>query len=158
MSNRIPFTPDGYKKAVKRLKYLKEVERPAIITSIGTAREHGDLKENAEYHAAKDQQSFSEAMIKRIDAMLSRSEVIDPKTLSGDRVLFSATVLVYDVDEDQEYRYQIVGMDDGSPSEGRISYQSPIARALTGREVGDEVQITLPAGVRTLEILEVLFE
>jgi transcription elongation factor GreA len=158
MSNRYPFTPDGFKKAKERLKYLKEVKRPEIITAIETAREHGDLKENAEYHAAKDLQGFTEAEVRRLDAMLSRAEVIDPKTLSGDRVLFSATVVVYDPDQEEEFRYQIVGMADGDPRQGRISYQSPIARALTGREVGDEVEIKLPGGVRTLEILEVLFE
>jgi len=158
MSQRIPFTPIGFKKSKDRLKYLKEVRRPEIITLIETAREHGDLKENAEYHAAKEQQSFCEGEIQRLEAMLSRAEVIDPRALSGDRVLFSATVVVYDPDEDAEHRYQIVGAAHGDPEEGRISYQSPIARALVGKELGDEVKVKLPSGVRTLEILEVIFE
>lgn len=158
MSQRIPFTPDGFKKSKERLKFLKEVRRPEIITAIETAREHGDLKENAEYHAAKEQQSFCEGEVQRLESLLSRAEVIDPKTLSGERVLFSATVLVYDPNEDEEYRYQIVGSEDGDPEGGRVSYQSPIARALVGKEVGDEVDVKLPSGIRTLEIMEVIFE
>jgi len=158
MTQRIPFTPAGFKKAKDRLKHLKEVERPEIISAIETAREHGDLKENAEYHAAKERQGFCEGEIQRLEAAISRAEVIDPSTLSGDRVLFSATVLVYDPDQDEEFRYQIVGMGEGDPENGMISYQSPIARSLMGKEVGDEVEVKLPGGSRNLEILEVTFE
>jgi transcription elongation factor GreA len=144
-------TPAGAQKLKAELKRLKE-ERPRIARDIEVAREHGDLSENAEYHAAKDRQGMIEAMIKDVEDKLSRAEVIDPSKLSGDRVKFGANVTLTNLDTDEEAKYQIVGADEADIDRGMISVSSPLARALIGRSQGDEVTVKLPGGVRRYEV------
>lgn len=149
-------TPQGALKLREELARLKE-ERPKISREIGVAREHGDLKENAEYHAAKERQGMVEARIKDIEDKLARAEIIDPTKLSGDRVRFGATVKVTNLDTDEETSYQIVGADEADINAGTISISAPLARALIGKSIGDEVVINLPAGKRRYEIAEIEF-
>jgi transcription elongation factor GreA len=149
-------TPQGAQKLREELVRLKE-ERPKISREIGVARDHGDLSENAEYHAAKERQGMVEARIKDIEDKLSRAEIIDPSTLSGDRVRFGASVSIANLDTDEEIAYRIVGADEADIDQGTISVSSPLARALIGREVGDEVTVALPAGKRRYEIVSVDF-
>ena len=148
-------TPDGNVRLREELKTLKEVERPKISREIGVARDHGDLSENAEYHAAKDRQGWIEARIKDLEDKLSRAEVIDPTKLSGSKVAFGATVKLCNVETEEEIVYRLVGADEANLDHGSISITSPLARALIGREVGDEVKVRMPAGPRLYEILEV---
>lgn len=149
-------TPQGAQKLRDDLARLKE-ERPKISREIGIAREHGDLKENAEYHAAKDRQGMVEAHIKDIEDKLARAEIIDPSKLSGDRVRFGAHVTVTNLDTDEETVYQIVGADEADINVGKISVSAPLARALIGKSIGDEVVVNLPAGKRRYEIAEIDF-
>jgi transcription elongation factor GreA len=151
MSDKVPMTPGGAQKLKDELARLKE-ERPKISREIGIAREHGDLSENAEYHAAKERQGLVEARIKDIEDKLSRAEVIDPTKLSGDRVRFGATVMLTNLDTDEETKYQIVGADEADINQGLISVSAPLARALIGKSIGDEVVVQLPAGTRRYEI------
>ncbi|HEY3497984.1 MAG TPA: transcription elongation factor GreA [Polyangiaceae bacterium] len=151
MPDKVPMTPNGAQKLRDELVRLKE-ERPKISRDIGIAREHGDLSENAEYHAAKERQGLVEARIKDIEDKLSRAEVIDPLKLSGDRVRFGATVTVTNLDTDEETKYQIVGADEADVNQGLISISAPLARALIGKSVGDEVVVQLPSGTRRYEI------
>lgn len=151
MSEKVPMTPGGAQKLKDELARLKE-ERPKISREIGIAREHGDLSENAEYHAAKERQGLVEARIKDIEDKLARAEVIDPTKLSGDRVRFGATVMLTNLDTDEETTYQIVGADEADINQGLISISAPLARALIGKSVGDEVVVQLPAGTRRYEI------
>ncbi len=144
-------TPAGAQKLRAELKRLKE-ERPKISRDIEVAREHGDLSENAEYHAAKERQGMIEAMIKDAEDKLSRAEVIDPSKLSGDRVRFGATVTLTNLDTDDESTYQIVGADEADIDQGTISVSSPLARALIGKSLGDEISVKLPGGLRNYEI------
>jgi transcription elongation factor GreA len=157
MAEPVPMTPLGAQKLREELARLKE-ERPKISREIGIAREHGDLKENAEYHAAKDRQGMVEAQIKDIEDKLARAEVIDPTKLSGDRVRFGATLNLTNLDTDEEITYQIVGADEADINVGKISVSAPLARALIGKSVGDEVVVTLPAGKRRYEIAEIAFK
>ena len=152
---RVPMTPDGHTKLRAELKDLKEVQMPQVVRDIATAREHGDLSENAEYHAAKERQGMIHARTKYVEEMLSRAEVIDPSKLSGDTVKFGGHITVLNIDSDEEVTYQIVGAEEANAKEGRISVSSPLARALIGREVGDEVTIRLPVGTRVYEIQEI---
>lgn len=140
----------------EELARLKE-ERPKIAREIGVARDHGDISENAEYHAAKERQGMVEARIKDLEDKLSRVEVIDPKKLSGDRVSFGATVRLLNLDTEEESTYQIVGPEEANLDEGTISVSAPLARALIGKHVGDEVTVKLPAGERSYEIGSVEF-
>jgi transcription elongation factor GreA len=156
MAEPVPMTPRGAQKLRDDLARLKE-ERPKISREIGIAREHGDLKENAEYHAAKDRQGMVEAQIKDIEDKLARAEIIDPSKLSGDRVRFGATVKVTNLDTDEETSYQIVGADEADINAGMISVSAPLARALIGKSIGDEVVVNLPAGKRRYEIAEIDF-
>jgi transcription elongation factor GreA len=149
-------TPRGAVKVREELARLK-AERPKISREIGIARDHGDISENAEYHAAKERQGMVEAQIKDLEDKLSRSEVIDPARLSGSRVQFGATVSLSNVDTDEEVTYQIVGADEASIEEGTISVSAPLARALIGKEAGDEVTVMLPGGKRTYEVLTVTY-
>ncbi len=149
-------TPQGAQKLREELARLKE-ERPKISREIGVAREHGDLKENAEYHAAKERQGMVEAQIKDIEDKLARAEIIDPAKLSGDRVRFGARVTVTNLDTDEETSYQIVGADEADINAGTTSISAPLARALIGKSVGDEVVVNLPAGRRRYEIAEIVF-
>lgn len=150
-------TPTGSAKLKELLTKLKE-ERPRISKDIETAREHGDLKENAEYHAAKERQGMIEAHIKDIEDKLSRAEVIDPSKLSGNKVSFGATVTVLNLDTDEELHYQIVGADESDINKGLISVSAPLARSLIGKEIGEEVTVTLPSGTRQYEIVNVEFK
>ena len=156
MNEPVPMTPSGAQKLREELVRLKE-ERPKISREIGIAREHGDLKENAEYHAAKERQGLVEARIKDIEDKLSRAEVIDPSKLSGDKVRFGAVVLLTNLDTDEESTYQIVGADEADLKNGTISVSAPIARALIGKSTGDEVVVTLPGGTRRFEIGSIEF-
>ncbi len=149
-------TPQGAQKLRDELARLKE-ERPKISREIGVAREHGDLKENAEYHAAKERQGMVEARIKDIEDKLARAEIIDPSKLSGDRVRFGAVVKVTNLDTEEDTSYQIVGADEADINAGTISISAPLARALIGKSIGDEVVIHLPAGKRRYEIAEIEF-
>ena len=156
MNEPVPMTPSGAQKLRDELVRLKE-ERPKISREIGIAREHGDLKENAEYHAAKERQGLVEARIKDIEDKLSRAEVIDPAKLSGDKVRFGAIVLLTNLDTDEESTYQIVGADEADLKNGTISVSAPIARALIGKSTGDEVVVVLPGGTRRFEIGSIEF-
>ena len=156
--SKVPITARGADLLRDELQRLKRVERPAVVQAIAEARAHGDLKENAEYHAAKEQQGLLEARIRDIEYKLSHAHVIDVTRLSRDgRVVFGVTVLLVDEDE-VEVCYQIVGEDEADIRAGRISFTSPIARALIGREEGDSVTVAAPGGERVLEIVEVLYE
>jgi transcription elongation factor GreA len=153
-----PITPEGLAKLKEELQRLKRVERYKISQEIGVARELGDLSENFEYHAAKDKQGLVEARIRVLEDQTSRAEVIDPSKLSGSRVVFGAFVVITDINEDDERKYQIVGESESDLDQGRISIASPLARALIGREVGDEVRIPGKGGKpRTVEISDVSF-
>jgi transcription elongation factor GreA len=149
-------TPKGVEKLREELARLKE-ERPKISREIGVARDHGDLSENAEYHAAKERQGMCEARIKDIEDKLARAEVIDPSKLAGPKVRFGAIVALHNLDTDEEVTYQIVGAEEADLDQGTISISAPLARALIGREVGDEVTVKLPAGSRRYEINGVEF-
>ncbi len=157
MSDSFPMTKAGYESLKAELKHLTSVERPAVVQAIAEAREHGDLKENAEYHAAKEQQGFIEGRIQELNGKLARAQVIDVASLSGGKVIFGATVSFVDVDTDEERQYQIVGEDEADLEQGKISVGSPIARALIGKQVGDTVVIPIPKGKMEVEVLEVEF-
>lgn len=142
---KMPMLLEGHERLQQEVKRLKEVDRPAVINAIEEARAHGDLSENAEYHAAKEKQGQIESTIADYEDRLSRAQVIDPKELSGDKVVFGATVHLLDED-DKKVKYQIVGEYEANAKEGKISYTSPLARALIGRSKGDEVEFTVPSG------------
>ena len=151
----VPMTNKGYQFLVEELKRLKSVERPKNVREIEEAREHGDLSENAEFHAAKDRQSLLDLQIREIEDKIARAQVIDVSKLSGDRVVFGATVSLADGDTGDKVVYQIVGDHEAEPKNGRISISSPVARALIGKSEGDEVQVQTPTGIRTFDILNV---
>ena len=153
---KVPMTAAGYAALEAEVKHLKSVERPRIIKAIAEARAHGDLSENAEYHAAKERQGQVEAQIADIEDRLSRAMVIDPTTLSGDKVVFGATVQLLD-ENDKPIAYQIVGETEADAKVGRISYSSPLGRALIGRSVGDEVEFSAPSGDKYYEITKIQF-
>jgi transcription elongation factor GreA len=157
MSEKVPMTPEGQVRLREEMKRLKEIELPQVVKDIGTAREHGDLSENAEYHAAKERQGMIVARISFIEQTLSRAEVIDPSKLSGNKIQFGARVKLVNLDNDKEESYQIVGPEEADIKQNRISVASPLARGLLGREVGDEVKLQMPAGPRQYEILEITF-
>ncbi|PCI32457.1 MAG: transcription elongation factor GreA [Alphaproteobacteria bacterium] len=156
MVEKVPMTAEGHQRLEAVLKDLKHHQRPAVIKAIEEARAHGDLSENAEYHAAKEQQGFIESRINDLEGKISRSEVIDPKELSGENVVFAATVSMADED-DKIVKYQIVGVDEVDVTAGKISYISPIGRALIGRKIGDEVEVKTPRGETYYEITEIQF-
>jgi len=157
--SKVPLTARGAANLQEELKRLKSIERPKVIKAIAEARAHGDLKENAEYHAAREQQSFIEGRIKDIEGKLSHAQVIDVTKLdAGGKVVFGATVVVLELDNDQEFTYQIVGEDEADIKSGLISVSSPIARALIGKQEGDDVFLQTPGGAREFEILEVRYE
>jgi len=154
---KIPMTARGQTMLMEELKQRQSVERPAIIAAIAEARSHGDLSENAEYHAAKEQQSLNEGRIAELEDLLSRAEVIDISKLSGKNVKFGATVTLVDEDTEEERTYQIVGDQEADVKSGKISISSPIARALIGKTAGDTVEVSAPGGSRSYEILKVKF-
>ena len=154
-SDKVPMLAEGHRQLTEEVKRLK-LERPEIIDAIEEARAHGDLSENAEYHAAKERQGQVEAMIADLEDRLSRALVIDPTTLSGDKVVFGATVTMLD-ENDKKVTYQLVGQQEADAKVGRISYNSPLGRALIGKEVGEEVEVTTPAGDRYYEVAKIEF-
>src|SRR5690242_15044164 len=154
---RIPMTHAGYQALEAEINQLKSVERPAIIKMIADARAHGDLSENAEYHAAKERQGFIEGRVLELEDQIGRAEVIDVSKLSGSTVKFGATVTLVDEDTDEKRKYQIVGDVESDAKHGKISLSSPIARALIGKGKGDTVEVTTPGGARSYEILKVEF-
>ena len=154
---RIPMTAGGYKALEDEINHLKTVERPSVIRMIEEARAHGDLSENAEYHAAKERQAFIEGRVLELEDKLGRADIIDVSKLSGGTVKFGATVTVVDEDTDAEMRFQIVGDLESDAKKGRISISSPIARALIGKTTGDTVEVSAPGGARSYEILKVQF-
>lgn len=155
--NKIPMTPEGYQRLQERLKFLKAVERPKIIRAIEEARAHGDLSENAEYHAAKEAQGHLTMEIREVEDKLSRAEVIDPKKLNHTKITFGATVILEDLEADAKKVYQIVGPDEIDIKLGKISVVSPIAKALIGKEVGDRVFVNTPNGQKEFEVLSVAY-
>ncbi|WP_338609766.1 transcription elongation factor GreA [Pelagibacterium nitratireducens] len=155
--DKVPMTVAGHAALQAELERRAGVERRAIIDAISEARAHGDLSENAEYHAAKEQQSHNEGRIMEIESMLAMAEVVDVSKLSGSTVKFGATVTMVDEDTDEEKTYQIVGDAEADASAGRISISSPIARALIGKSVGDSIEVTAPGGARGYEILKIVF-
>ena len=157
MTDSVPITANGYKQLKEELQKLKTVDRPAIIQQVAEARAHGDLSENAEYAAARERQGFIESRIQLIEGRLARANVIDTSKLSGDKVVFGATVTVVDADTDQKSVYTIVGDDETNLEKKHIGISTPIARALIGKSVGDEVEIRTPKGERTCEVLKVEF-
>ncbi len=153
----VPMTAQGHQQLLQELHRLKSVERPRNIHDIEEARAHGDLSENAEFHAAKERQSLLDVQIREIEDKLARAQVIDVSMLSGDKIVFGATVELVDDDTDENVVYKIVGQHEAEPKEGRISLGSPVARSLIGRRVGDLVEVRTPSGVRTFEVLDVSF-
>ena len=157
MTQRLPITKQGLTQMEEELKQLKSVARPEVIRAIAQAREHGDLSENAEYHAARERQSFIEGRLAELEDKIARSEVIDVATLSGKTVKFGATVTIVDEDTDEKLTYQLVGEVEADVKAGRLAINSPLARALIGKSVGDSVDVVTPKGDKMYEILKVKF-
>lgn len=153
---KVPLTSKGFARLDAELKKLKSIERPAVIAAIAEAREHGDLSENAEYHAAREKQSFIEGRVKELESIIGRSDVIDPSKFSG-TIKFGATVCLLDEDTGEERKFQIVGEPEADVDAGLLNMKSPLARALIGKEAGDSVEVRTPGGLRSYEILEVLY-
>lgn len=156
--DKIPMTKEGYHSLEGELKNLKSVERPAVIEAIAEAREHGDLSENAEYHAARERQSFIEGRIQELESVLSAADVIDPTKLNGDTVKFGATVIIVDEDTEEELNLQIVGAHESNADKGKISITAPLARALIGKSEGDSVEVITPKGEKYYEVIEIQFK
>lgn len=155
--NKVPMTGGGFATLKEELRWRQQEERPRIIEAISEARSHGDLSENAEYHAAKEQQSLNEGRVSELEDLVARAEIIDVSKLTGDKVKFGATVVLVDEDTEEEKTYQIVGDQEADVKSGRISISSPIARALIGKAVGDAIEVNAPGGARGYEIVEVRF-
>lgn len=153
-----PMSKYGFKKLSEELRNLKEIERPKIAQEIDIARSHGDLKENSEYHAAKEKQAFIEFKINELSKMLTNAEVIDPENLSHDKVSFGSTVTILNIDTEKQFIYTIVGTTESNPDRGLISFNSPLAKGLIGKEEGDEVSINLPAGETDFEIIKIEYK
>lgn len=158
MMQKYPMTVQGHAALETELKHLKSVERPEIINAISVARDHGDLSENAEYHAAKEKQGFIEGRIQELESKLSLAQIIDPTTMSGDVVRFGATVKIVNEDTDEESTYQIVGEDEANVKDGKISVTSPIARSMITKQIGDTFEVVAPGGSKGYEILEVHYK
>lgn len=154
---RYVVTPYGLRVLRDRVRQIKEVERPENVRDIEEAIAHGDLSENAEYHAAKERQGLLDAELRNYEDKISRAEVIDPSTLDGDKVVFGATVTLFNIDTEEEVTYQIVGVDEADLREQKISYASPLGRAIIGKEEGDEIAFKAPGGTRNYEVVEVQF-
>src|SRR5213078_3143255 len=155
---RTPMTRGGYEKLKEELERLKRVERHAITRAIAEARAHGDLSENAEYHAARERQSFIEGRVGELEDKISRAEVIDVHKLSGKQVMFGATVTLLDEDTEEKIKYQLVGQDESDIRAGRLSISSPLARALIGKKVGDTVEVSTPGGSKSYEVVRLAFK
>lgn len=158
MIEKIPMTLSGFERLEEELKHLRAVERPAIIKAIAEAREHGDLSENAEYHAAREKQSFIEGRIQDLEDKVGRVEVIDVSKLSGETIMFGATVDLVDEDTEEEVTYQIVGDEESDIKKGLLSISSPLSRALIGKKKGDSVEVRTPKGAKSYEILKITFK
>jgi transcription elongation factor GreA len=156
--DKVPMTTAGYAALEEELKRRQQIERPRIIQAIAEARAHGDLSENAEYHAAKEAQGHNEGRIAELEDRLSRAEVIDISKLSGNSVMFGATVTLVDEDTEEEKRYQIVGENEADVKSGKVSITSPIARALIGKKIGDTVEVNTPGGGKSYEVVNVAFD
>ena len=157
MVNKIPMTPEGHTRLIAELKRLKNEERPAIIKAIAAAREHGDLSENAEYHAARERQSFVEGRVMELEDKLARAEIIDASQMHGSKVIFGASVNLVDEETAEKIRYKIVGPEEAEIQNGLLSINSPVAQALLGKEAGDSIEVTTPRGTRYFEVLDVSF-
>ncbi len=157
MEKRVPMTPEGRQMLLDKLKQLKQIDRPRIVQEIEEARSHGDLSENAEYDAAKERQHQVSEQIKEIEHKLSLAQVIDPKEIDSEKIVFGATVTLADIDNGDEVTYRIVGTHESDIAAGKISIDSPIARALIGKEEGDEAKVKTPKGLRTFEVVSVSF-
>jgi len=158
MSERVPITANGLARLEEELRYLKTTARPEIIKAIAQAREHGDLSENAEYHAARERQSFIEGRVAELEDKTSRAEVIDVASLSGDTIKFGATVTLADEDTDDEMTYQIVGEVESDIREGRLSITAPLCRAIIGKAVGDSVEVSTPKGEKGYEVIKIEYK
>lgn len=158
MAEKAPMTRQGYEALVNELKHLKSVVRPQVIEAVRMAREEGDLRENAEYHGAKEKQAILEAKIRHLETQIANAMVIDTETLSGDRVVFGATVRVREAETDEEKTFRLVGADEANPQKGWISIQSPVGRALVGKQTGDTVEVRVPKGTIMYEVVGVSFE
>lgn len=158
MEEKVPMTTNGYTSLNEELKRLKFTERPRIVAAIEEARSHGDLSENAEYHSAREQQSFTEGRIQELEGALAHAQVIDTATLSGDTVLFGARVTLSDLDTEEEKTYQIVGQYEADLEKGLISLLSPLAKSLIGKQLGDIVDVKTPKGEKSYEILKVIYQ
>jgi len=158
MTDKVPMTMPGYQRLEEELKHLRTAERPAIIKAIAEAREHGDLSENAEYHAARERQSFVEGRIQDLEDKIGRAEVIDVSKLSGSTVMFGATVKLIDEDTEEEVTYQLVGDEESDIKKGFLSISSPLARALIGKEKGERVEVDTPKGTKAYEIMTISFK
>ena len=158
MSGTVPMTLEGKLRLEEELRRLKSEERPRVIQAIAEARAHGDLSENAEYDAAKEKQSFIEGRIKELEDKIARAQVIDPKTIDTDKIVFGATVTLLDVDSDEKKTYRIVGVDEADIKQGSISIESPIARQLLSKKAGDVVTIKVPKGAVEYEVLDVKYQ
>jgi transcription elongation factor GreA len=158
LTERIPMTRAGYEKLEQELRQIKSVERPRIVREIEAARAHGDISENAEFHAAKERQSHLEGRVRLLEDRLARAQVIDPSGQTPDKVRFGVTVDLEDVESGERVTYQILGEEESDVSQGRISVTSPVARALLGKEVGANVSVRVPKGTREFEILDIRFE
>jgi transcription elongation factor GreA len=155
--DRIPITPSGYEALKKELEHLKTVERPQNIQAIEDARAHGDLSENAEFDAAKEKQAFIETRAQELEYKLGNADIIDPENLEiGDKAVFGCTVILENVDSGEEVKYQIVGPDESDIQKGRISFSSPLGKAIIGKEIGTEIKINVPGGRRTYELVDIL--
>ncbi|NBX73285.1 MAG: transcription elongation factor GreA [Alphaproteobacteria bacterium] len=158
MTEKVPMTAEGLERLEKELHHLVHSERPAVVKAIAEAREHGDLSENAEYHAARERQSFIEGRVLELEDKISRAEVIDPSKLSGKNIMFGAYVTLVDEDNDDEVVYRLVGQDESDIKLGLLSISSPLARALIGKTVGDSVEVSTPGGTKSYEVLKVSFK
>jgi transcription elongation factor GreA len=154
--DRIPITREGLERLKKELNHLRRVERPQNVRAIEEARAHGDLSENAEYHAAKERQSFIEGRLMELESDIGKAEVIEVNDTPSDRVIFGKTVLICNIITDEEIRYQVLGPYESEPEQGRISVHSPLGQALIGKEVGDEIRVKTPGGMQEFEILEIM--
>lgn len=152
----IPFTKAGYEALKEQVRHLKTVERPQVVQAIAEARAHGDLSENAEYEAAKERQAFVEGKIRELEYKVAYADVIDPKAVNTDSAVFGCTVVLENLDTEEEVTYQLVGSDESDISQGRISVSSPLGRAIVGRKVGDEVVVQAPGGKRAYEVIDIL--
>lgn len=154
---KIPMTTQGYNNLEQELKKLKTIDRPEVIEAIAEARAHGDLSENAEYHAARERQSFIEGRIKELEAVISNAQIIEPSSLSGDTIKFGATITVADEETDEEMKFQIVGQYESDADRNMFSITSPIAKAMIGKSSGDSVEVRTPGGIKNYEILEIAY-